>query len=98
MAAILIGMDALLCLLILLASLDYLRAVQFADQPMVCAAFYIVAIGAFGLLVSIWSGFIPNPWSVLLHLGITLYAIHHHRDIFGCCWEWSGCERRKAGH
>lgn len=97
MATILIGLDAVLCLVIVLAALDYLRAVYFLEQPMLCFAFYLVAIGAFGLLAGLIAGAVPSIWSVLLHIGVTAYAAAHYRDIFVSAWHWDGSDRRKVG-
>ena len=95
MALFLTGFDALLCAVILLAALDYLRAVFFMDQPLVCLAFYLVVIGAFGHLVTLYAGRVPSLWEVLLHLGVTLYALAHYPDIFVDAWRWDGKERRQ---
>lgn len=95
MATILIGLDAVLCILIMLAALDYLRAVYFMDQPLVCAAFYLVVVGAFGILVTLYAGKQPSAWEVLLHLGVTLYAAAHYPQIFLHEWSWDGKERRQ---
>lgn len=98
MANILIAVDAVLCVLILLAAVDYLRAGYFMDRPVVCLAFYMVAIGAFGLLTWLYAGNVPSPWSVLLHFGIALYAASHYRDIFERDWCWDGDERHRPSH
>lgn len=95
MATILISVDALLCILIVLAALDYLRAVFFMDQPLVCSAFYLVVVGAFGMLVSLYAGKQPSFWEVLLHLGVSLYALAHYPQIFVYEWRWDGKERRQ---
>lgn len=96
MATILIGLDAILCFVIVLAAVDYLRAASFMDQPLLCVAFYMVAIGAFGVMVQVGTGVAPTIWSVMLHLGVTVYAAAHYPDIFQRNWHWSGQERRKA--
>lgn len=98
MATILIGLDAILCTLIVLAAIDYQRAVQFLGQPLLCTAFYLVAVGGFGLLVGLASGVVPSIWSVMLHAGVTAYAAVHYTEIFQRDWHWSGQERRKARH
>ena len=43
--------DAFLCVLVALAACDYLRRVRPVDHPLLCTAFYLVAIGAFGAFV-----------------------------------------------
>lgn len=98
MSSILTVADLFLCLVIVLASLDYLRAVYFLDQPVVSAAFYMVAIGAFGYGLSMLAGHQPSPWTVLTHLGIVTYASVHYSSIFGQHWRWDGKERREHGH
>lgn len=97
MATILIGLDAILCFVIVLAAVDCLRVASFMEQPLLCVAFYLVAIGAFGVLVQVGTGVVPSIWSVMLHLGVTGYAAAHYPDIFQRDWHWSGRERRKAG-
>lgn len=96
MALFLTGFDALLFVVILLAALDYLRAVFFMDQPLVCSAFYLVVIGSFGHLVTLYAGRSPTLWEVMLHLGVTLYALAHYPQIFLDAWRWDGKERRAS--
>lgn len=98
MNSILTAIDLVLCLVIVLASLDYLRAVYFLDQPVVSLAFYMVAIGSFGYGLSLMSGHQPSPWSVLTHLGIVSYASVHYSNIFSHHWIWDGKERREHGN
>ena len=92
---ILMGLDAMLCILVVLAALDYLRAVHLFEHPLLSLSFYLVAIGAFGLLVEIARGSVVSPWSVLLHAGVVLYAWAHRHEIFKHDWHWNGVERRR---
>jgi hypothetical protein len=94
MSAVLAGMDAALCVLIMLAAMDYLRATYFLRHPAACLAVYMVAIGSFGVLLGLIDGRAPSPWSVLLHLGITVYAAAHYEAIIEWDWQWNGHERR----
>lgn len=73
------------------------RAVFFMDQPLVCSAFYLVVVGSFGMLVSLYAGKQPSLWEVLQHLGVTLYALAHYPQIFIDAWRWDGKERRGFG-
>lgn len=98
MSTVLTATDLLLCAVIALASLDYLRAVYFLDQPAVSVAFYMVAIGSFGYGLTLLGGHQPSPWSVLTHAGIVVYASVHYSNIFGQQWRWDGKERREHGH
>lgn len=70
------------------------RAVFFMDQPLVCLAFYLVVVGAFGYLVTLYAGRVPTLWEVLLHLGVTLYTLAHYPQIFLDAWRLDGKERR----
>lgn len=87
-------MDAALCGLILLAAMDYLRATYFMSHPAACIGVYMVAIGAFGMLLGALDGRSPSPWSLLLHLGIVLYASTRYREMVERDWHWDGSERR----
>ena len=88
-------MDAALCGLILLAAMDYLRATYFMSHPVACIAVYMVAIGAFGILLGLMDGRSPSPWAVLLHFGIVLHASTRYREMVERDWQWSGQERRR---
>ena len=66
--------DAFLCVLVVIAACDYLRKVRPIDQPLLSAAFYMVAIGAFGAFVTALQGHWVNPFGVMLHAGVVAYA------------------------
>jgi len=66
--------DAFLCVLVALAACDYLRRVRPVDHPLLCTAFYLVAIGAFGAFVTSIQGLWVNPFGVMLHAGVVVYA------------------------
>lgn len=66
--------DAALCLVVALAACDYLRRLRPIDQPLLSAAFYLVAIGAFGSFVTSMQGHWVNPMSAMLHAGMVAYA------------------------
>ena len=88
------GIDVVLCLLVVLAALEYLRAVDFLKHPVLAIAFYLVAIGAFGLLVEMIRGGGASLFSVTLHFGVVLYAWARRQYIFTQDWAWRGEERR----
>ena len=94
MAGLLLALDAALLVVIVLAAVDYLRATYFMNRPAACVAVYMVAIGSFGLLLAAIDGREPSPWSVMLHLGITVYAATHYRDVIDNDWQWDGKDRR----
>lgn len=94
MNTILTSIDALLCSLVVLAALEYLRAVSVFKHPVLAAAFYLVAIGAFGLLLDMIRGGGASFFSVTLHAGVVLYACARRQYIFTHDFEWSGYERR----
>lgn len=95
MSSFLMALDAILCGLVILAALDLLRTVHVFEHPILSLSFYLVAIGAFGLLVEIARGSVVSPWSVLLHAGVVLYAWVHRHEIFQHDWHWNGVERRR---
>lgn len=74
--------DALLCVLVALAACDYLRRIRPVDQPLLCTAFYLVAIGAFGAFVTSIQGHWVNPFGVVLHAGVVLYAWARREHMF----------------
>lgn len=88
--------DAVLCGLVILAALDLLRAVHVFEHPVLCVAFNLVALGAFGILFEIARGVQPTSGSVLLHLGVVLYAWARRRHIFRDDWSWDGVDRRRS--
>ncbi|HHP5611902.1 hypothetical protein [Pseudomonas aeruginosa] len=94
MNTILMGLDAMLCILVVLAALDFLRAVHLFEHPILSLSFYLVAIGAFGLLVEQAKGHWVSPWAVTMHLGIVGYAWARRRQIFQQDLQWNGAERR----
>ncbi|MNJ26778.1 hypothetical protein D3C77_212680 [compost metagenome] len=96
MNAVLTGLDALLCIMVVLAALEYLRAVDMLKHPILASAFYLVAIGAFGLLVELMTGGVASPFSVVLHLGVVIYAWARRQYIFTQDAAWHGHDRRKA--
>lgn len=96
MTSILTGLDALLCILMIAAALEYLRAVHMLERPMLSLSFYCVAAGAFGGVIEIAMGGAPSIWAVLLHVGVVAYSWTHRREIFCRDWRWDGVERRKT--
>ncbi|KPA87056.1 hypothetical protein PF66_06401 [Pseudomonas asplenii] len=68
------ALDAFLCVLVVVAACEYLRKVRPADEPLLCIAFYLVAIGAFGAFITAIQGHWVNPFGVMLHAGVVLYA------------------------
>ena len=95
MNIILTGMDAVLCIFVVVVALEYLRAVDMLKHPVLAAAFYLVAIGAFGLLVEMIRGASASLFSVTLHAGVVLYAWARRQYIFAQDWSWGGGERRR---
>lgn len=96
MSAFLVGVDMALCVLIVLAALDYLRAVFALDRPIECVSFYVVAIGAFLMILSLADGHVPSMGSVLIHLGVVIYCTEHYSQIFEQHWRWDGYDRRHS--
>jgi hypothetical protein len=80
-------LDALIALLIIGLSLDYLRANQFFSRPAQSVAFFAMAVTAFGLLMARLDGIAPSPGSFLLHVALMAYAGAHSRSISD---HWSG--------
>lgn len=76
------AMDIFLCVLVVLAACDYLRRVRPVDQPLLCTAFYLVAIGAFGAFVTAIQGHWVNPFGVMLHAGVVAYAWARRGHVF----------------
>ncbi|MGP5893678.1 hypothetical protein ACTXY8_22830 [Pseudomonas aeruginosa] len=71
---VLIGANAFLSVLVVIAACDYLRRIRPMDQPLLSIAFYLVAIGAFGSFVTSMQGHWVNPMGVMLHAGMVAYA------------------------
>ena len=76
--------DAFLCVLVALAACDYLRRVRPVDYPLLCTAFYLVAIGAFGAFVTSIQGHWVNPFGVMLHAGVVVYAWAKRGQVMAC--------------
>lgn len=76
--------DAFLCVLVALAACDYLRRVRPVDHPLLCTAFYLVAIGAFGAFVTSIQGHWMNPFGVMLHAGVVVYAWAKRGQVMAC--------------
>lgn len=76
------AIDAFLCVLVALAACDCLRKVRPVDQPLLCTAFYLVAIGAFGAFVTEIQGSWVNPFGVMLHAGVVIYAWARRGHVF----------------
>ncbi|WP_277593620.1 hypothetical protein [Pseudomonas chlororaphis] len=74
--------DAFLCVLVVIAACDYLRKVRPIDEPLLSTAFYLVAIGAFGAFVTALQGQWVNPFGVMLHGGVVLYAWTRRGHVF----------------
>jgi len=92
MNTILSAVDAVLCSLVILAAMDYLRRVHPFEQPLLAVSFYLVAVSAFALLAAQLRGHVSHPAEVSLHAGIVMYAWARRHHIF----VWRGQERRKA--
>lgn len=82
MTSLLMALDAVLCILVVLAALEFLRTVHLFEHPILSLSFYLVAIGAFGILAELARGYFISPSSVLLHLGIVLYAWAKRGSLF----------------
>lgn len=73
--SILIGANAFLSVMVVIAACDYLRRIRPMDKPLLAIAFYLVAIGAFGAFVLAMNGHVPTVYGVVMKLGIVLYAV-----------------------
>lgn len=82
LTSVLTAMDIFLCVLVVIAACDYLRRVRPVDQPLLCTAFYLVAIGAFGAFVTAIQGHWVNPFGVMLHAGVVVYAWARRGHVF----------------
>lgn len=74
--------EAFLCVLVVIAAGDYLRRVRPIDQPLLSISFYLVAIGAFGAFVTALQGHWVNPFGVMIHSGIVVYAWARRGHLF----------------
>lgn len=82
MNTLLSATDAFLCVLVVIAAADYLRRVRPIDQPLLSISFYLVAIGAFGAFVTALQGHWVNPFGVMLHAGVVVYAWARRGHLF----------------
>lgn len=82
MNPILGGIDAFLCVLVGIASTDYLRRVCPIEQPMLSISFYLVAIGAFGDFTAAIQGYYVSPFTVMIHAGVMAYAWARRGHVF----------------
>lgn len=82
MNTLLSATDAFLCVLVVIAAADYLRRVRPIDQPLLSISFYLVAIGAFGAFVTALQGHWVNPFGVMLHAGVVVYAWARRSHLF----------------
>ncbi|HBO5502827.1 hypothetical protein ACEOPL_26315 [Pseudomonas aeruginosa] len=96
MMTFLMGLDAVLCVLVVLAALDFLRTVHLFEHPILSLSFYLVAVGAFGLLNELAKGYWVSPWAVVMHLGVVGYAWTRRKQIFHQDWRRDGAERRRC--
>lgn len=89
---ILSAIDAVLCALVVLAALEYLRRIRPLSQPLLAFSFYLVAIAAFGTWVGLMRGGSPGLFETVMHAGVVCYAWARRHFIFES--EWQGQERR----
>jgi hypothetical protein len=82
MNTILMMTDAFLCVLVVVAAAEYLRRVRPIEQPLLSISFYLVAIGAFGAFVTALQGHWVNPFGVMLHAGVVVYAWSRRGHLF----------------
>jgi len=80
--SLLIGANAFLSVMVVIAACDYLRRIRPMDEPLLAVAFYLVAIGAFGSFVLAMSGHVPALYGVVMKLGIVLYAVARRGHVF----------------
>ena len=80
--SMLIGANAFLSVMVVIAACDYLRRIRPMDEPLLAVAFYLVAIGAFGSFVLAMSGDVPTLYGVILKLGGGLYAVARRGNVF----------------
>ncbi|MEO8641745.1 hypothetical protein [Pseudomonas sp.] len=82
MNTVLVMTDAFLCVLVVVAAAEYLRRVRPIEQPLLSISFYLVAIGAFGAFVTALQGHWVNPFGVMLHAGVVVYAWARRGHLF----------------
>lgn len=95
MQTILSALDAGLCAIVIIAALEYLRRISPFEHPWLALSFYLVAIGAFGVIAETIKGESASIWSVILHGGIVMYAWVRRHSIFIGDWNWDGRDRRR---
>ncbi|WP_323615388.1 hypothetical protein [Pseudomonas putida] len=78
----LIGANAFLSVLVVIAACDYLRRIRPMDCPLLAVAFYLVAIGGFGAFITALQGHWVNPFGVVLHAGVVAYAWARRGHVF----------------
>jgi hypothetical protein len=76
------GIDAFLCVLVVVAVVDYLRRVRPIEQPLLSISFYLVGIGTFGDFAAAILGQFVSPYTVMIHAGIVVYAWARRVHIF----------------
>jgi acyl-CoA thioesterase FadM len=82
LVSVLTATDAFLCVLVVIAACDYLRRIRPIDHPLLSVSFYLVAIGAFGAFVTAIQGHWVNPFGVMLHAGVVVYALARRNHLF----------------
>lgn len=89
-------LDVLVCVLVLLASLEYLRCSSITDSPLICSAFYFVSIGAFGHLIELFNGSQATPWITMINLGVATFMVTKWHDLIAlsAAEHWPEVERR----
>lgn len=89
-------LDVLVCILVLLASLEYLRCSSLTDSPLICSAFYFVSIGAFGHLIELFNGSLTSPWITMINLGVVTFMVTKWHDLIalGGSEHWPDVDRR----
>lgn len=75
--SLLIGVNAFLSVMVVIAACDYLRRIRPMDEPLLAVAFYLVAIGAFGAFILAMNGHVPSLYGLCMNLGVVLYVAAH---------------------
>lgn len=73
--------DAFLCVLVVIATAEYLRRIRPMDDPMLSIILYVIAVAAFGSFIFNIKGHAVNPFAMALHGAIVLYAISKRGQI-----------------